>query len=78
MQKYGRRRDWCGHAMVGAGSVVTRDIPAHGLVYGNPAKLVGYVCSCGRKLEQLIENNESERVYGCVCGNKVKIKTERL
>jgi acetyltransferase-like isoleucine patch superfamily enzyme len=37
-------------AMVGAGSVVTRDIPNYGLVMGNPAKLHGYVCSCGEKL----------------------------
>lgn len=39
-------------AMVGAGSVVTRDVPDHGLVYGNPARLRGWVCSCGHKLEQ--------------------------
>jgi UDP-2-acetamido-3-amino-2,3-dideoxy-glucuronate N-acetyltransferase len=37
-------------AMVGAGSVVTRDIPDYGLVYGSPAKLRGFVCSCGRNL----------------------------
>lgn len=39
-------------AMVGAGSVVTKDVPDFGLVYGNPAKLQGYVCKCGRKLEE--------------------------
>jgi UDP-2-acetamido-3-amino-2,3-dideoxy-glucuronate N-acetyltransferase len=43
-------------AMVGAGSVVTRDVPAHSLVYGNPACLHGYVCRCGRPLNELEDN----------------------
>jgi acetyltransferase-like isoleucine patch superfamily enzyme len=33
--------------MVGMGSVVTRDVPPHGLVLGNPARLIGLVCRCG-------------------------------
>ncbi|NTU78203.1 MAG: N-acetyltransferase [Chloroflexales bacterium] len=37
-------------AMVAAGAVVTRDVPAYGLVMGNPARLVGYVCACGQRL----------------------------
>jgi UDP-2-acetamido-3-amino-2,3-dideoxy-glucuronate N-acetyltransferase len=37
-------------AMVGSGSVVTKDVPAYGLVIGNPARLRGYVCPCGTKL----------------------------
>ncbi|MDQ6780560.1 MAG: N-acetyltransferase [Candidatus Eremiobacteraeota bacterium] len=38
------------HAFVGAGSVVTSDVPAYALVYGCPAQLRGYVCACGLKL----------------------------
>lgn len=40
--------DW---ALVAAGSVVTKDVPAYGLVRGNPARLVGYVCHCAKKIE---------------------------
>lgn len=39
-------------ALVGSGSVVTRDVPDYGLVYGNPARLHGFVCSHGHKLEK--------------------------
>ncbi len=39
-------------ALIGAGSVVTRNVPAHGLVYGNPARLRGYACACGQRLVQ--------------------------
>jgi UDP-2-acetamido-3-amino-2,3-dideoxy-glucuronate N-acetyltransferase len=38
------------HAFVGAGSVVTKDIPDHALVVGNYARRVGWMCQCGEKL----------------------------
>jgi acetyltransferase-like isoleucine patch superfamily enzyme len=39
-------------AMVAAGAVVAEDVPDYGLVMGVPARLRGYVCPCGRRLEQ--------------------------
>jgi hypothetical protein len=36
--------------MVGAGSVVTKDVLDHGIAFGNPARLKGFACPCGQPL----------------------------
>lgn len=41
------------YALVGAGSVVTKDVPDYGLVFGSPATLRGYVCQCGVTISSL-------------------------
>ncbi|OYT73064.1 MAG: N-acetyltransferase [Chloracidobacterium sp. CP2_5A] len=38
------------YAMIGAGSVITRDVPPHALCFGNPATIRGWACRCGARL----------------------------
>ncbi len=42
-------------ALIGAGSVVTKDVLPHALVFGNPARFHGYVCRCARRLTDVHE-----------------------
>ncbi len=51
------------YAMTGIASVVTRDVPAHALVYGNPARVKGWIDEQGRKLKQ-IDDTRWEGVDG--------------
>jgi UDP-2-acetamido-3-amino-2,3-dideoxy-glucuronate N-acetyltransferase len=55
------------YATVGAGAVVTKPVPAHALVVGNPARQVGWVCCCGKSL------HFKRRRAACTdCGSRFK------
>ena len=57
-------------ALVAAAALVTRDVPDHGLVVGAPARLVGYVCTCARRLGP---EGESDRWRCSACGRSFEL-----
>jgi UDP-2-acetamido-3-amino-2,3-dideoxy-glucuronate N-acetyltransferase len=64
-------------AMVGSGSVVTRDVPAYGLVFGNPAHLHGFVCPCGQDLQRGEAQDGIVRSVCSTCGTTIEIPVEQ-
>jgi UDP-2-acetamido-3-amino-2,3-dideoxy-glucuronate N-acetyltransferase len=63
-------------AMVGSGSVVTHDVPDYGLVWGNPARLQGFVCPCGERLGEM-DGPRTAIVLKCPkCETEIAIPTE--
>jgi UDP-2-acetamido-3-amino-2,3-dideoxy-glucuronate N-acetyltransferase len=62
------------YAFIGSGAVVTKNVPDFALVYGNPAKLQGWMCECGIKLKF-----NREKASCKVCGKEYKqINTNKI
>lgn len=63
-------------SMIGSGSVIARSVPDYGLAYGNPARLHGFVCPCGTRLEK--EKQQDSIVVACCpnCGECIEIPLE--
>lgn len=66
----------CGHtigryAFVGAGAVVTKDVPDYALVYGNATKIAGWMCECSEKLHFGTDNSRDNGIAECKkCGKR--------
>lgn len=60
-------------ALIGAGSVVTRNIPAHTLAFGNPAMVRGWVCVCGASV---VFNHQ--KPVSCDCGRILELNNDSV
>ncbi|MBI5404058.1 MAG: N-acetyltransferase, partial [Ignavibacteriae bacterium] len=64
------------YAFIGAGSVVTKDVPDYALIYGNPGRQKGWICYCGTKLTFILKHDEE--VTNCKGCGRSYIKRQNI
>ncbi len=64
------------YALIGSGAVVSKDVPAYGLMVGVPAKRIAWVCRCGHTLPK--STQKAQALQCQACGNEYKADGDKL
>lgn len=66
------------YCLIGAGAVVTRDVPDYAIVVGNPARFLGWVCWCGITLPREDHARAAAPVTCTACGRSYRMEADEL